>query len=406
MRNDMRILISGAGLAGPTVAYWLSRYGFNPTLVEQAPSIRTGGYKIDVRGVALQVLRHMGIYEAVANASTDMQGAYVVDQNGRVITEMSADDFGLRQGDDLEILRQSLCEILMAQIPHVKTLFADSIKSISQTHDRVLVEFEKAPPDTFDLVIGADGLHSNVRRLVFGNEELFAKNLSLYLCVFSVPNTFNLDRQEMEYMDLAKGRLVNIWSSRGDVNARAAFGFASSLQVDPRDIAQQQQLVNTIYSDLGWQVPNLLQAMPSSPDFYFDSATQIEMSHFCKQRVALIGDAGYCPSPMSGQGTSLALVGAYVLAGELAAASGDHLIAFANYEKEMSSFIKCNQAIGIRSAKIFRSHATNRPMAWLHEQLMRFMPGRLVQWITSTTKRRIARAANAIILKDYSRYRK
>lgn len=402
----MRILISGAGLAGPTVAYWLSRYGFTPTLVERAPSLRTGGYKIDVRGVALQVLRHMDIYNAVANASTDMQGAYVVDQNGKMIAEMSADDFGLRQGDDLEILRQSLCEILMAQIPHVKTLFADSIKSISQTHDRVLVEFEKAPPDTFDLVIGADGLHSNVRRLVFGNEALFAKNLGLYLCVFSVPNIFNLDRQEMEYMDLAKGRLVNIWSSRGDVNARAAFAFSSPLQIDPRDTAQQQQLLHTIYRDVGWQVPNLLQAMPSAPDFYFDSATQIDMSHFCKQRVALLGDAGYCPSPMSGQGTSLALVGAYVLAGELAAASGDHLIAFAKYEKEMRSFIKCNQAIGIRSAKIFRAHATNRPMAWLHEQLMRFMPGRLVQWITSITSRRIARAANAIILKDYSRYRK
>lgn len=402
----MRVLISGAGLAGPTIAYWLSYYGFTPTLVERAPSLRTGGYKIDVRGVALQVLRHMNIYETVANASTDMQGAYVVDQNGKVIAEMSANDFGLRRGDDLEILRQSLCEILMAQIPHVKTLFADSIKSIFQTHNEVLVEFEKAPPDTFDLVIGADGLHSNVRRLVFGNEALFAKNLGLYLCVFSVPNTLNLDRQEMEYMDLAKGRLVNIWCSRGDVNARAAFGFGSSIQIDPRDTTQQQQLIRTIYKDVGWQVPNLLQAMSNASDFYFDSATQIDMNHFCKQRVALLGDAGYCPSPMSGQGTSLALVGAYVLAGELAAASGDHSIAFANYEKEMHSFIKCNQAIGIRSAKIFRVHANNSPVAWLREQLMRFIPGRIIQWITSTTNQRIARAANAIVLKDYSRYRK
>ncbi|MCE5293043.1 MAG: FAD-dependent monooxygenase [Chlamydiales bacterium] len=225
----MNILISGAGLGGPTVAYFLSTYGFIPTLVEKAPSLRTGGYKIDVRGSALEVLRKMGIYEAVASSSTDMQGATVVDQMGKVLAEMSGDEFGLREGEDLEILRQTLCEILMQKIPQVKVMFNDSIKALKQTSDGVYVEFEKSPAQTFDLVIGADGLHSNVRKLAFGDESQFTKHLGLYLSVFTVPNTLNLDRWEMEYTDIAKGRMVNMWSSRGDSHARAAFGFTASL---------------------------------------------------------------------------------------------------------------------------------------------------------------------------------
>lgn len=269
----MRVLISGAGIAGLTVAYWLRRYGFTPTIVERAPSLPTGGYKIDVRGTALQVVRRTGIHDAVVASSTDMQGALLVDKSGKVINEMAGDAFGHRVGEDLEIVRGTLCQILMDHLPDAEFIFGDSIRAISQSSDSVQVQFTKHSPLEFDVVIGADGLHSNVRGLVFGDEASFVRELGLYLCD-TVPNYLNLDRLEMQYTEL--GRVAAIWSSRGDANAEACFGFATPhAHVDLRDRAQQHQVLTKAYQGIGWEVPKLLEMMPSAPDFYFDVAAQI-----------------------------------------------------------------------------------------------------------------------------------
>jgi 2-polyprenyl-6-methoxyphenol hydroxylase-like FAD-dependent oxidoreductase len=397
----MRVLISGAGIAGLTAAYWLHRYGFTVTIVERASSLVTGGYKIDVRGTALQVLTRMGVHDAVVAASTDMQGAVLVDRDGKVINKMTGDEFGHRAGEDLEIVRGTLCQILKDSISNVEFVFGDSIRAISQDSDRVQVEFSKNSPREFDLVIGADGLHSNVRGVVFGDEARFVRELGLYLCVYTVPNYLNLDRMEMQYTEL--GRVAAIWSSRGDATARACFGFtAPSTKIDLHDKAQQQQALKTVYQGIGWEIPRLLEMMPRATDFYFDAAAQISMDHWSRGRVVLAGDAGYCASPMSGQGTSLALIGAYVLAGELAAASGTYQAAFAQYEKEMRPFVMLNQALGIRSANLMKSKQKTDPLAWLLEQLMRIAPGRMIQFFIDRSTSRIHQAANAITLKDYS----
>ena len=299
----MRVLISGAGIAELTVAYWLRRYGFTPTIVERAPSLLTGGYKIDVRGTALQVLRRMHIHDAVVAASTDMQGALLVDRDGKVINRMSGDAFGHRESEDVEIVRGTLCHILMDTISNAEVIFGNSIQTISQKSDSVQVEFYKNKPRDFDLVIGADGLHSNVRGLVFGDKSRCTRELGLYLCVYTVPNYLKLDRLEVQYSEL--GRVAAIWSSRGDTNAKACFGFAApSIHVDLRDRAQQQQVLTNVYEGIGWEIPKLLEMMSSAPDFYFDAAAQICMDHWSQGRVVLVGDAGYCASPMSGQGTS------------------------------------------------------------------------------------------------------
>jgi 2-polyprenyl-6-methoxyphenol hydroxylase-like FAD-dependent oxidoreductase len=396
----MKILISGAGPAGLTAAYWLRRYGYRPTIVERAPSLLVGGYKIDVRGEALQVLRQMEVQDAVVAAHTDMQGALLVDKEGKVVKRMSGDDFGHRVGGDVEIVRGTLCQILRDHLGDVELLFGDTIQGITQSSDSVQVQFTQNGVREFDLVIGADGLHSNVRRIVFGEESQFLRDLGLYLCVYSVPDYLKLDRMEIQYSEL--GRIAAIWSSRGDANAKACFGFAApSLRIDLRDRAQQQQALRTVYEGIGWEVPRLLEMMPTASDWYFDTAPQIDMPRWSQGRVVLVGDAAYCASPMSGQGTSIALIGAYVLAGELAVASGAHPRAFAEFENVMRPFVEANQALGLRSAKLMRSGVNKSVVGWLFKQLMGMVPGRMTEWIINRSTKRITQAANAISLKDY-----
>ena len=250
-------------------------------------------------------------------------------------------------------------------------------------------------------MIGSDGLHSNVRRIVFGEESQFLRDLGLYLCVYSIPNYLKLDRMEIQYSEL--GRVAAIWSSRGDTNVRACFGFAApSLQIGLHDRLQQQQALKTVYEGINWEVPHLLDMMPTATDWYFDKAAQIVMPQWSQGRVALVGDAAYCASPMSGQGTSLALIGAYVLAGELAAASGDYSRAFAEYERAMRPFVEANQALGLRSSKIMLSGENKSVSGRLLKQFMQLMPGPVLEWIINRSTERIRKAANAISLKDYS----
>ena len=398
----MKILISGAGPAGLTIAYWLKQYGFTPTVIERAPSLPTGGYKIDVRGEALKVLQRINIYDAVVKAGTDMQGALLVDGNGNVINRMSGDAFGHRTGADVEILRGKLCQIFMDQNLEIEFIFGDAIQSVSEFDKGIHVEFLKNKPRDFDLLIGADGIHSNVRRLVFGDESNYLRELGLYLSVYSVPNYLDLDRIEIQHSEF--GKIANLWSSRGDANAKACFGFlAPSNSVDLNHRVQQETLLKTAYKGVGWEVPKLLQMMPEAADFYFDTAAQISMDRWSKGRVALLGDAAYCPSPLSGQGTSLALIGAYVLAGELAAASGDYLAAWGRYEEVLRPFVKINQALGLEAAKLMRLQEKKNLSRWLIEKMMRVMPGKLIEFFLYLATRRIRLASNSILLKEYVR---
>jgi 2-polyprenyl-6-methoxyphenol hydroxylase-like FAD-dependent oxidoreductase len=402
MTDNREILISGASVAGPALAWWLHHHGFRPTIVERAPSLREGGYKVDIRGTAVDVVRRMGLLEQVHAVATDMRGAGFVNKRGKQIATLDADTFGFRDGDDTEILRGDLAKVLYEHTrDDVEYVFGDWITGLDQRADGVHVTFAHGAPRRFDLVVGADGLHSGVRALAFGPEERFLKRFDAYISIATVPNRFDLDRWELLH-SAAAGKMVNVYSTARADDAKAAFWFTGTdLPYDRRDVEGQKKLVADQFAGLGWQIPELLESMREADDFYFDPVCQILMDRLSAGRVTLVGDAGYCPSPASGQGTSLALAGAYVLAGELAAAGGDFAVAFARYETEMRPYIGKNQALAKSALRGIIPQS--RAFAWINTRmikLMPYMPGRnrILEQIAGP----IREAANALVLKDYA----
>ncbi|MGV9303781.1 MULTISPECIES: FAD-dependent monooxygenase [unclassified Nonomuraea] len=399
--KNRTVLISGASIAGTTLAYWLHRHGFTPTVVERAPEIRAGGYKIDIRGAALEVVAHMGLLDEIRRERTDVQGGSIVNAAGKRVASMDGDTFGGRVHEDAEILRGDLSKLLYDLTRDtVDYRFGDSIASLTEGPDGVDVVFDSGRQARYDLVVGADGLHSNTRGLAFGPEQRFVRDMGYYVSIFSVPNHLDLDRWELTYV--GPGRTALTYSTAKDTGAKAMFLFSADGQgaPDPRDRAQQQRILADAYAAEGWEVPRLLQGMADAPDFYFDSLSQVHMDRWSTGRVALVGDAAYCASPASGQGTSLALVGAYVLAGELAAAGGDHEAGFAAYEREMRPFAAANQKLGPANIKrmVMRSKAQVR-IAMTMLSLMHYLPGK--DRMTAKMVEPIHKAATAISLKKY-----
>jgi len=291
--DNTDILISGASVAGPALAWWLSRRGFHPTVVERAPHLRGGGYAVDFRGAThLTVLTKMGILDAIKASQTDLSSTTIVNEKGRPVAPMPVHVFA----GDVEILRGDLGRILYeATRDTTGYIFGDSITSLDEAADGVQVCFEHSRPRTFSLVIGADGLHSNVRRLAFGEDDRFVEDLGLCVSIFSMPDSAGLDHAGL--VCSVPGRTAGVFSA-GDNQAIAQLYFAApSLSYDYRDTAQHKQIVAEAFAGMGWRVPELMAAMHQAPDFYFDTVSQVHLDRWSAGRVALIGDAACAAGP-------------------------------------------------------------------------------------------------------------
>ncbi|MGW6275446.1 FAD-dependent monooxygenase [Streptomyces sp. NPDC055060] len=347
------VLISGASIAGPALAYWLHRSGCAVTVVEKADALRAGGYPIDIRGTAIEVVRRMGMLPHLRAAHIGSRRCTFLDADGSEVASVDAHALaGSTAGQDLEVRRGDLAALLHARVrDDVEFLFGDSITTLGMpgrggqaAGPGVDVTFRSGRQRTYDLVIGADGMHSRTRESLFGPEEQFHRYLGYCFAIFTMPNTLGLTRE------------VTMWNTPGRAAALYAVGDSDELHAfltfhhprPPSDALRhpevQRDLLAAVFADAGWEVPRMVAALRTADDLFFDTAGQIRMPSWSRGRVALVGDAAYAPSFLTGQGSSLALLGAYLLAHSLATRR-DHSAAFAAYERGLREFVTMNQAL-------------------------------------------------------------
>ncbi|MGO4859066.1 FAD-dependent monooxygenase [Arthrobacter sp. 2MCAF14] len=325
-----KVLICGAGIAGPTLAYWLARHGFHPTVVERAQGLRSSGNPVDVHGAAAEVASRMGVMPRLREAATHATGLAFVTASGHRIGPLR---LGRPGREEVEVPRDDLAAILTdAARDDAEFLFGDSVTALCQDAGGVDVTFEHAAPRRFDLVVGADGLHSTVRTLVFGPETGFVHHLGLYIA------TLWLGRPAADpttiLMYNAPGRSLTVHPARGSAGAAFIFRGPARPGLGHRDLDAHKRIVLDAYDGDGWQppvLPELLERLRAAQDMFFDSISQVRLPTWSHGRVTLLGDAASCVS-LFGDGSSLAMIGAATLAETLAANSDDHATAFRAYE--------------------------------------------------------------------------
>ncbi|GGV11697.1 FAD-dependent monooxygenase [Streptomyces spectabilis] len=346
VRVRRTVLISGASVAGPALAYWLHRSGCAVTVVEKADALRDGGYPIDVRGTAIEVVRRMGILPRLRDAHIDSRRCTFLDADGGTVVSLKPSAVvGSVEGQDIEVRRGDLAALLHALVrDDVEFLFGDSIDTLDQSARGVDVTFRSGRQRTFDLVVGADGMHSHTRESLFGPEERFHRYLGYCFAIFTMPNTLGLSRELVLWNTPGRAAALYAVGDHDELHAFLNFHRPQPPLGALRNPDAQRDLVAGVFAGAGWEVPGLVDAMREADDLFFDTAGQIRMPHWSQGRVALVGDAAYAPSFLTGQGTSLALVGAYMLAHSLAA-HRDHTAAFAAYERDVRAFVAMNQAL-------------------------------------------------------------
>jgi 2-polyprenyl-6-methoxyphenol hydroxylase-like FAD-dependent oxidoreductase len=342
--TERSVLICGASIAGPALAFWLRRHGFRPVVVERAPVFRDGGQNIDVRGAARTVLQRMGLKDAVASLGTGEQGFSFVDGDNRVIAMFDKDDFGGNGPTaELEILRGDLARLLYEHgREDVDYRFGDRITEVHDGDDGIQVTLEKGGCQRFDLVLVAEGIGSSTRKLLFG-DEVKRRPLDLYMGYFTIPKGQG-DGEFCRWFNAPGGRSVCLRPDREGTTRALLTIQQKPVGYERLSLDEQKAMLKERFADAGWETPRVLAGLGSTKDFYFEAIGQVKLDCWSKGRVALTGDAAWCAGPISGMGTSLALVGAYVLAGELSRHE-EHTAAFAAYERVMRPYVEHAQDV-------------------------------------------------------------
>lgn len=349
----MKIAINGCGVGGPTLAYWLKEYGHEPVLFERAPALREGGYVIDFWGTGYDISEKMGILPALKNDAYMIERVQTVTSGGWTTSSMSTKGLhDLTNGRYMSIARSDLARHLFNACEGIETRFDTSIVDVEDQESGINVQLSDGKEEKFDLVVGADGLHSKTRELVFGTEEQFEHHIGFYIAAFVLENY--QPRDELTYISHSKpGRQIARISLRDD-QTLFLFTFAKSfLDQQPTDEAGEKAMLRKIYNDMGWEANAILSRIDEVKDIYFDRVSQIRMSDWTKGRVALIGDAAACASLLAGEGTGLAMTEAYVLAGELHKAHGDHQAALKAYQDQLHSYVTKKQNGALNFAGLF-----------------------------------------------------
>lgn len=342
--NTLHILISGGGIAGNALALQLLRAGIRTTVVERSSKPRPGGQAVDLRGPSREVAERMGIMAGIRKYQLDERGMAYVDEHGREFARMPAEMFdGKGPVADIEITRGDLNQVLLTELAstagELDYRYGEWIEALRQDDTGVEVTFASGRTERFDLVVGADGVHSATRQLAFGPEEQFVTYLGGYMSFFTIPTPAGTEPGWFK-MHTVPSAAVAIRPDADPATSKAIITVRT--EADPalrRDVAAQQRLIHDALAEAGWQTPAVLNAMTSTPDFYFDMLARVDMPSLSNGRVTLLGDSGFCGSPMTGMGTAMAIVGAYVLAGEIASAPDDLAKALTRYAEIVTPFL-------------------------------------------------------------------
>lgn len=339
-----RILIAGGGIGGNAVALQLLRAGIRATVVERAAAPRPGGQAVDLRGPSVEVAERMNLMPGIRKHQLDERGMKFVDAAGRDIVRMPTELFDGKGGvAEIELTRGDLNQVLLdalAEAGGVDYRYGEWITEIGQDESGVDVSFASGTRQRFDLVIGADGLHSGTRRMVFGPEEQFSTYLGGYMSFFTLPSPDSVENNWFTMHSMVGATNIGLRPDADPATSKALITIRTD--ADPalrQDVPAQQALIRQRLSGGGWASATITDALGEASDFYFDELARIDMPTWSKGRVVLLGDAGYCGSPLTGNGTAMALIGAYVLAGEIAKHAGDPEQALTRYEEVLRPFI-------------------------------------------------------------------
>ena len=366
--SNRTVLISGLGIAGPTLAFWLKAGGFEPTVIEYSPRLRTGGYVIDFWGLGYDIAEYMGLRKDIERVGYHVQEVRVVDDRDKRVAGFGIGVFReLTNGRYVTLGRSELSRLLFDKVPGAsEVIFDDEIVSLEDREDGVYVQFKHGHARQFDLVVGADGLHSQVRKLAFGPLHQFEKNLGYAVAAFEVSG-YRLRDDDAYVMYGRPGRMVGRFTMRENRTLFLLI-FATGEDALPETLDGRKELLLALYANDKWECPRILHELNGTQELYFDRVSQIRMPSWSRGRVALVGDAAFCVSLLAGQGSALAMTSAYVLAGELTSAGGRHEIAFQRYEAFLRAYIDTKQ----KGAKRFGGALAPKTQwgLWFRNQVM------------------------------------